>query len=320
MNSEIFIGIDVSQSNLDVNVLPDEQSDQFANNEAGVGDLVKFVEAVDPALIVFESTGGLETLAVSILSSKQYPVVVVNARQVRDFAKATGKLAKTDKIDAAVIAEFGRVLRPEVRPLKDEQTQLLTALNARRKQIVDMLVAEKNRLQRAPLPNRKNIVAHIRWLEKNLNDINKDIRKSIRKTPAWREKDDILQSFKGIGPTTSASLLSDLPELGRLESKKIAALVGVAPFNCDSGRYRGRRRVWGGRSQVRRNLYMATLSAVRSNPVIRCFYYRLRQTGKPHKVALTACMRKTLVILNAMMKNQTYWQPPYEMLDIKHSC
>lgn len=320
MNSEIFMGIDVSQSNLDVKVLPDQKSDQFANNEAGVDELVKFVKAVDPALIVFESTGGLETLAVSILSARQYPVVVVNARQVRDFAKATGKLAKTDKIDAAVIAEFGRALRPEVRPLKDEQTQLLSALNARRKQIVDMLVAEKNRLHRAPLPNRKNIEAHIRWLEKNLTDINKDIRKTIRKTPAWREKDDILQSFKGIGPATSASLLSDLPELGRLESKKIAALVGVAPFNCDSGRYRGRRRVWGGRSQVRRNLYMATLSAVRSNPVISCFYYRLRQAGKPHKVALTACMRKTLVILNAMIKNQTSWQSSYEILDSKHSC
>ena len=320
MNSEIFIGIDVSQSNLDVNVLPDQQSNQFANNEAGVGDLVKFVKTVDPALIVFESTGGLETLAVSILSAKQYPVVVVNARQVRDFAKATGKLAKTDKIDAAVIAEFARALRPQVRPLKDEQTQLLSALNARRKQIVDMLVAEKNRLHRAPLPNRKNIAAHIRWLEKNLTDINKDIRKTIRKTPVWREKDDILQSFKGIGPATSASLLSDLPELGRLENKKIAALVGVAPFNCDSGRYRGRRRVWGGRSQVRRNLYMATLSAVRSNPVISSFYYRLRQSGKPHKVALTACMRKTLMILNAMMKNQTYWQSPYQMLDSEHSC
>lgn len=320
MNSEIFIGIDVSQSNLDVNVLPDQQSNQFANNEAGVGDLVKFVKTLDPALIVFESTGGLETLAVSILSAKQYPVVVVNARQVRDFAKATGKLAKTDKIDAAVIAEFARALRPQVRPLKDEQTQLLSALNSRRKQIVDMLVAEKNRLHRAPLPNRKNIAAHIRWLEKNLTDINKDIRRTIRKTPVWREKDDILQSFKGIGPATSACLLSDLPELGGLENKKIAALVGVAPFNCDSGRYRGRRRVWGGRSQVRRNLYMATLSAVRSNPVISSFYYRLRQSGKPHKVALTACMRKTLMILNAMMKNQTYWQSPYQMLDSKHSC
>ena len=320
MNSELFMGIDVSQLNLDVNLLPDGQNQRFANNETGIAQLLKFVKATDPALIVLESTGGLETLAVSILSAQQYPVVVVNARQVRDFAKATGKLAKTDKIDAAVIAEFGRALRPQVRPLKDEHAQLLTALNARRKQIVDMLVAEKNRLHRAPLPNRKNIQAHIRWLEKNLTDINKDIRKTIRKTPLWREKDDILQSFKGIGPATSASLLSDLPELGHIESKKIAALVGVAPFNCDSGRYRGRRRVWGGRSQLRRILYMATLSAVRTNPVINCFYHRLRQAGKSHKVAMTACMRKILVILNAMIKNQTFWQLPCQMLDSKHSC
>lgn len=320
MSSENFIGIDVSQSKLDVNVLPAEQSEQFANSEAGVAQLLKFVKANDPALIVLESTGGLETLAVSMLSVKHYPVVVVNARHIRDFAKATGKLAKTDKIDAALIAEFGRTIRPEVRPLKDEQTHLLTALNARRRQIVDMLVAEKNRLQRAPMANRKNIRAHIRWLEKNLDDINKDIRKNIRKTEVWREKDDILQSFKGVGPATSASLLSDLPELGHIESKKIAALVGVAPFNCDSGRYRGRRRVWGGRSQVRRVLYMATLSAVRSNPVIHCFYNRLRQAGKSHKVAMTACMRKILTILNAMLKNQAYWQAPHQLLDGKHSC
>jgi transposase len=320
MNSEKFIGIDVSQSYLDVNVVPNEQTVQFANDETGVAQLVKFVKSIRPALIVLEATGGLETLVVSILSTKQYPVVVVNPRQVRDFAKASGKLAKTDKIDAAVIAEFARALRPEVRPLKDEQTQLLSALNARRRQIVDMLTAEKNRLHRAPMPNRKNIATHIRWLEKNLTDINKDIRKNIRKTPVWREKDDILQSFKGVGPTTSASLLSDLPELGCLESKKIAALVGVAPFNCDSGRYRGRRRVWGGRSQVRRILYMATLSAVHSNPAIKSFYDRLRQSGKSHKVALIACMRKTLVILNAMVKNQTFWQKPIVFVDAEHSC
>ena len=320
MSSENFIGIDVSQAYLDVHVVPQGQTAQFSNDETGVAKLIKFVHAVSPELIVTESTGGLEMLAVSMLSVKQCPVVVVNPRQVRDFAKATGKLAKTDKIDAAVIAEFAFRLRPEVRPLKDEQTQLLSALNARRQQIVDMLVAEKNRLHRAPKPNRKNIVAHIRWLEKHLDDINKDIRKTIRKTPVWRQKDDILQSFKGIGPTSSASLLADLPELGSLESKKIAALVGVAPFNCDSGRYRGQRRVWGGRSNVRRILYMATLSAVRSNPAISTFYYRLRHAGKSHKVALTACMRKTLVILNAMLKNGTYWQSSYKMLDAEHSC
>jgi len=320
MNSENFIGIDVSQSHLDVNISPSEQTARFTNDEEGIAQLDELIKRVCPELIVLESTGGLETLAVSILSARKHPVVVVNPRQVRDFAKATGKLAKTDKVDAAVIAEFACRLRPEVRPLKDEQTQLLSALNTRRKQIVDMLVAEKNRLHRAPAANRKNIAAHIKWLEKNLTDINKDIRRTIRKTPIWREKDDILQSFKGIGPATSASLLSDLPELGCIESKKIAALVGVAPFNCDSGRYRGRRRVWGGRSQVRRILYMATLSAVRSNPVISDFYYRLREAGKSHKVALTACMRKTLVILNAMVKNNTYWEKPINLVDAQHSC
>lgn len=320
MSSETFIGIDVSQSCLDVHVVPGGQTARFNNDETGLADLIKFVKKVSPALIVLESTGGLEALAVSMLSIKNYPVVVVNPRQVRDFAKATGKLAKTDKIDAVVIAEFAFRLRPEVRPLKDEHTQLLSALNARRQQIVDMLVAEKNRLHRAPKPNRKNIRAHIRWLEKHLDDINKDIRKAICKTPVWRQKDDILQSFKGIGPTSSASLLADLPELGHIEGKKIAALVGVAPFNCDSGRYRGHRRVWGGRSHVRRILYMATLSAVRTNPVINSFYNRLRLAGKSHKVALTACMRKILVILNAMLKNGTYWQSTYKMVDAEHSC
>lgn len=320
MSSENFIGIDVSLSHLDVHVLPDQSSGQFNNDEAGIADLIKFVKAAAPVLIVLESSGGLEMLAVSLLSVKNYPVLVVNPRQVRDFAKAIGKLAKTDKIDAATIAEFAHRLRPEVRPLKDEQTQMLSALNARRKQIVDMLVAEKNRLHRAPMPNRKNIKAHIRWLEKHLQDINKDIRRTIRKTPVWRNKDDILQSFKGIGPTSAATLLADLPELGSLGGKKIAALVGVAPFNCDSGRYRGRRRVWGGRSQVRRTLYMATLSATRSNPVIRSFYKRLREAGKTHKVAMTACMRKILMILNAMIKNNTCWQSPHNLVDAEHSC
>lgn len=320
MSSENFIGIDVSKSHLDVHMLPDQQGGRFQNDETGVAELINFVKSAAPALIVLESSGGLETLAVSHLSAKNYPVLVVNPRQVRDFAKATGKLAKTDKIDAAMIAKFADRLRPEARPLKDEQTQMLSALNARRKQIVDMLVAEKNRLHRAPMPNRKNINAHIRWLEKHLQDINRDIRRIIRKTPVWRNKDNILQSFKGIGPTSSATLLSELPELGCLNGKKLAALVGVAPFNCDSGRFRGQRRVWGGRSQVRRILYMATLSATRSNPAIKSFYQRLRDAGKTHKVAMTACMRKILVILNAMIKNNTYWQSPNKLVDAEHSC
>lgn len=308
MNSENFVGIDVSKSQLDVAVVPGTQGKIFANDDDGISQLLGFMKSVSPALIVLESTGGFETLAVSSLSEKGHPVVVVNPRQVRDFAKATGTLAKTDTIDAHVIARFASAVRPEVRPLKDEQTQLLSALNTRRRQIIGMLVAEKNRLNSAPRPNRKNIQQHIVWLEKCLKAINGKIETNIKNSPVWRENDDILRSFKGVGPTLSASLLSDLPELGALNRKKIAALVGIAPLNRDSGQYRGRRCVWGGRSNVRSLLYMGTLSAVRFNPVIKGFYARLRAAGKSHKLAMTACMRKTLIILNAMIRNRTYWQ------------
>jgi transposase len=237
--------------------------------------------------------------------------VVVNPRQVRDFAKATGRLAKTDSIDANTIARFARDIRPEVRALKDEHTQLISALNARRRQIVDMLVAEKNRLYTAPKPNKKSIQKHIQWLERSLEDINKDIDKTIKKSPTWRENDKILQSFKGVGPVVSATLLCDLPELGTLNRKKIATLVGVAPLNCDSGKFRGRRRIKGGRANVRRKLYMAAVASLRHNPMMKDFYHRLVDAGKPPKLALTACMRKILTILNAMMKNRTYWIATY---------
>lgn len=310
MSSDTFIGIDVSKLQLDVGIDPGDKTKRFANNEAGVSKLVTFLKSISPALIVFESTGGLETLAVSMLWENNLPVVVVNPRQVRDFAKATGKLAKTDKIDASNIARFARAVCPEIRILKDDSTQLLSALNTRRRQIMTMLVAEKNRLKSAVEPNKKNIKQHIQWLEKSLADIDDDIKKNIRKSSVWRARDNILQSFKGVGPVLSASLLGDLPELGQLNRKKIAALLGIAPLNCDSGQYRGKRRVWGGRSNVRRLLYMATLSATRSNPVIKAFYQRLMASGKPHKVAMTACMRKVITILNAMMKNRTYWHAP----------
>jgi len=307
MNSEKYVGVDVSKSSLDLNMLPGNKSQQFSNDDQGVTQLVKFLRKVDPTLIVFESTGGLEMLAVSSLVERQLPVVIINPRQVRDFAKATGKLAKTDAIDAATIARFARDIRPEIRPFKDEQTQALTALNTRRRQIVDMLVAEKNRLYTALKPNRKSIEQHIRWLEKALSDINSDIDQMIKQSPTWRKNDEILQSFKGIGPVTSATLLCALPELGSLDRKKIAALVGVAPLNCDSGKYRGRRRIMGGRAEVRRSLYMATVAALRYNPTIKSFYDRLIDAGKPPKLALTACMRKIIVTLNAMMKNRSYW-------------
>lgn len=310
MNSEAFVGVDVSKSLLDVNALPQQTSQQFTNDDKGVKQLITFLEKINPTLIVFESTGGLEMLAVSSLVEQQLPTVIMNPRQIRDYAKATGRLAKTDAIDAETIARFARDIRPEIRPLKDEQTQTLSVLNARRKQIVDMLVAEKNRLHSAVKLNRKSIQQHIRFLEKALKDINNDIDQMIKKSPAWCKKDEILQSFKGIGPVTSATLLCNQPELGILNRKEIAALVGVAPMNCDSGRYKGRRRIIGGRADVRRSLYMAAVASLRHNPMIKTFYDKLINAGKPPKLALTACMRKILVILNAMIKNRSYWILP----------
>lgn len=311
MSSEAYVGIDVCKASLDVKVLPSNEAQRFSNDDAGINRLIKLINRIDPTLIVFESTGGFEMPAVSSLIENHLPAVVVNPRQVRDFAKATGRLAKTDSIDADTIARFARDIRPEVRPIKDEHTQFISALNARRRQIVDMLVAEKNRLHTAPIPNRSSIEKHIQWLERSLKDINDDIDKTIKKSPTWRENDKILQSFKGVGPVVSATLLCDLPELGKLNRKKISALIGVAPLNCDSGRYRGRRRIKGGRANVRRKVYMAAVASLRHNPVIKEFYDRLIDAGKPPKLALTACMRKILTILNAMMKNQVNWIAPY---------
>ena len=310
MSSEAYVGVDVSKDHLDVKVLPSDDAQKFSNDNDGINRFVKLLKGIDPALVVFESTGGLEMPAVSNLIEHQMPVVVVNPRQVRDFAKAVGRLAKTDAIDADTIARFARDVRPAVRPLKDEHSQLLSALNARRRQIVDMLVAEKNRLHTAPKPNKKSIEKHIQWLERSLTDINDDIDKTIKKSPTWRKNGKLLQSFTGVGPVVSATLLSDLPELGTLDRKKIATLVGVAPLNCDSGRFRGKRRIKGGRANVRRKLYMAAVASIRHNPKIKDFYNRLIKAGKPPKLALTACMRKILVILNAMLKNQSYWIAP----------
>lgn len=235
------------------------------------------------------------------------PVVVVNPRQVRDFAKATGKLAKTDALDAQVLAHFAEVLRPALRPLPDAQTQALAALLARRRQLVEMLTAEKNRLSSAHTPVRTSLRTHIAWLERELSHTDRDLAHAIRESPVWREQDDLLQSVPGIGPVGTSTLLANLPELGTLTGKQIAALVGVAPLNRDSGTWRGKRTVWGGRAQVRAILYMSALTATRFNPVIRVFYQRLCAAGKAKKVALTACMRKLLIILNAMMKHRTRW-------------
>ena len=304
---EVFIGIDVSKEKLDVAVRPMGEFMSFSNNEDGISCVFDFVKSFSPSLIVLEATGGLETAVVGMLADKGLPVVVINPRQVRDFAKATGKLAKTDAIDAHLIARFGEAVRPELRLLKDQEAQKLTALITRRRQIVEMMTAEKNRLHAAPKWTSKDIQTNISWLEKCLKKVDKDLKNLLKKSPVWREKDEILQSTPGVGPVLSMTLLSGLPELGNLNRKEIAALVGVAPLNRDSGLFRGKRMIWGGRANIRSVLYMSATCAMRFNPTIRIFYERLRLAGKLHKVAITACMRKLLVILNTMIKNRTYW-------------
>lgn len=300
-------GIDVCKASLEVAVRPGGPRSTFANDEAGIHALGANLKELAPSLIVLEATGGLEIPLVSALAAKALPVVVVNPRQVRDFAKATGRLAKTDVLDADILAHFGEVVRPEVRPPKDEQLQTLDALVTRRQQLIGMLTAEKNRLPLASHATRKDIKQHIVWLEKRLHDIDQQLIQCLKDSPLWRTKDNLLQGVPGVGRVTSVSLLAGLPELGTLNRRQISALVGVAPFNRDSGTLRGKRTVWGGRAQVRSALYMATLSAVRCNVTIQSFYQRLRTAGKPAKVALTACMRKLLTILNAIIKTNTPW-------------
>lgn len=307
MSTDRFIGIDVSKDKLDVAVYPTIEQFTVDNDQAGIDQLLQRLQALHPALIVFESTGGYELTAATTLFAAGLPVVIINARQVRDFAKSIGKLAKTDVIDAGVIAQFASAIKPDLRPLKDELTKELTALVTRRRQIVNMIVAESNRLPLAAKSSRRDIKTHIRWLKKRLAQIDTHIKGQIRKSPIFCKKDKILQSTPGIGPTTSATLISNVPELGTLDRKKIAALVGLAPLNRDSGRFRGRRMIWGGRAHVRAALYMGTLSAIQFNPVIHQFYRRLRDAGKCHKVAITACMRKLLIILNAMLRDQKCW-------------
>lgn len=311
MEKDVFVGIDVSKKELEVFLRPLEKHAVFWNDDAGIASALAFVVSSSPTLIVLEATGGLETRVVVALAAKGCPVVVINPRQVRDFAKATGQLAKTDSIDARVLAHFAEAVRPELRKLKDTETQRLDALSTRRRQIVEMLTAEKNRLTMSPLYIREDIQENIDWLEKRLDRVNKDIDKFIKKSALWREKDTILQSMPGVGPVLSVTLLSGLPELGALNRKQIAALVGVAPFNRDSGIYRGRRSIWGGRADVRSILYMSAMSAIRFNPVIEKFYKRLRDAGKLHKVAMTACMRKLLIILNTMMRRGQCWDANY---------
>ena len=303
-----YVGIDVAKEMLDVALRPTGERWRVEHDAAGLEQLLARLQAQAPALIVLEATGGLELELVAALAAAALPVVVVNPRQTRDFARATGRLAKTDALDAAVLAHFAEAVRPPQRPLSDAQTQTLRQLLTRRRQLVGMRVAEGQRLTRAGAAVRPGIEAHLAWLEQQLSALEDELRQALQQSPVWRERDALLRSVPGVGEQLSLTLLAELPELGRLDRRQAAALVGVAPFNRDSGRMRGRRTIWGGRARVRAMLYMGALSASRHNPLIRAFYQRLLAAGKPKKVALTACMRKLLVILNAMLKHHTPWR------------
>jgi transposase len=303
-----FVGIDVSKIRLDVAIAPDGQVGEFANDQDGIAQLVKWVASFSPELVVVEATGGMEMAVAVAVYAAGCNVVIENPRKVRDFARATGQLAKTDKIDAVVLADFAMKVRPEPRPLPDEHSRRLSALLSRRRQIVSMIVAEKNRLARAHPDVTPRVMIHIAWLEEELNDIDKELHREIRRNPISQAKGQLLRSVPGVGPVLTNTLLIELPELGSLNRKQVAALVGVAPLNRDSGQHRGKRFCWGGRARVRTVLYMAALSASRYNPTIRRFHQRLIAAGKPQKVALTACMRKLLIILNAMVRDMQPWR------------
>lgn len=303
----IVIGIDISKNRLDLATLPSSKSMSFDNSEVGCKDLIDAIKPLMPDLIVLEATGGFEHLVAGALVEEGFDVAIVNPRQVRDFAKATGKLAKTDKLDAFVIAQFALMVQPEPRAMKDEQSQKLTALVIRRRQLLDMLTAEKNRLGISHISVHNDIRKTITWLESRLKEIDKDLGQLIKKDVNWQRKSEILTSCKGVGTVTAVTMLSMLPELGTLNRRKISALVGVSPYNRDSGKTKGKRFIFGGRAAVRAVLYMAALSATRWNPVINQFYNRLIAAGKASKVALTACMRRLLTILNAMVRTGQTW-------------
>lgn len=307
---ERFIGIDVAKAMLDVGVLPDGAAWRVANDPDGLADLVARLAALAPVLIVLEATAGFEVAVVGALAAAGLPVVVVNPRAARDFARSTGHLAKTDRLDALMLARYAAVMRPEVQPLKNEETRALEAWLTRRRQLVEILAAEKTRRATAPVAVQSDIDDHIAWLKARLAAMEDELRVAVRRTPIWRETDALLQSVPGVGPVLSLTLLAELPELGTLDRHRIAALVGVAPLNRDSGRFRGQRRVHGGRSSVRKVLYMAALTAAQKNPALRAFYQRLIGLGKKPKVALTAVARKLLTILNAMVRDHHYWKGP----------
>jgi len=308
-NPEIFVGIDISKDTLDIGFQPSRHTGELPHDEQGISEATRRLREAEPRLVVLEATGGLETELAASLMAAGLAVVVVNPRQVRDYAKATGQLAKTDRIDALVLADFARAVRPEVRPMKDALTRELDDLVTRRRQLVEMRVQESLRLGRAAKVQQKSLKSHIAWLDKRIEEIDTDLRQRLRASPAWRTKDDLLRSIPGVGATTSATLLAKLPELGTLDRKGIAALAGLAPLANDSGKQRGKRVIWGGRAEVRCVLYMSAVTAIRCNPVIHAFAQRLKAAGKPVKVVIVACMHKLLSIMNAMLKSNTPWNP-----------
>jgi transposase len=304
-----FIGIDVSKDRLDVHVRPSGHTLAMARSGKGLEQLVSDLAALNPALIVLEATGGFEITVAAALASAGLPLAVVNPRQIRDFARATGRLAKTDALDAQVIALFAERIRPEPRPLADADSQALAELTARRRQVIEMIGMETNRLRQARNPAVQRMLrSTLKILETQLVQLDHDIGDTIKRSPLWRAADDLLTSVPGVGDVTAHTLIADLPELGQLDRRRIAALVGVAPINRDSGQMRGRRTIAGGRADVRNALYMATLAATRWNPVIRAHYNSLIERGRPKKVALVACMRRLLGILNAIIRTKTPWQ------------
>jgi transposase len=308
---ELFIGIDVSKDRLDICIRPSGETFAVTRDDEGLERLVERLRALAPALVTLEATGGYETVVASALAAEHLPLAVVNPRQIRDFARSTGKLAKTDRLDAAAIAHFAEAVRPAARRLADGEAQALGELVARRRQVIEMIVAEKNRRRLAAQPRvLKAIDRHVDLLQAELSELDREIDGAIRKSPAWQADADLLASVPGIGKATLRTLIAELPELGRLDRRKIAALVGVAPINRDSGVWRGRKAIAGGRAPVRTALYMAALVASRANPVIAPYYQKLRASGKAAKQALTACIRKLLVILNAILRDRKPWTLP----------
>lgn len=306
---EKFVGVDVSKGTLDLCIEPAMERLHVAHDEAGIMQVVKRLKEVAPTLIVMEATGGLEVRLATELAGQGLPVAVINPRQARDFAKATGQLAKTDAVDAAVLAAFARAIRPAVRPIKDADVRDLDDLLTRRRQLIEMRVQETLRLKTASKVQKTSLTAHIAWLDERIADLDDDLTRRLRSSDVWRAKDDLLRSIPGVGAVTSLTMLAKCPELGSLNRRQIAKLTGVAPVANDSGKRRGKRFIWGGRADVRAVLYMATVSAIRCNPLIKAFADRLTQAGKPAKVVIVACMRKLLTIMNSMVKNNTPWNP-----------